>query len=420
MIQSRKFLSLLTLFGAAVLFSSACSDSNNPVIGDDSDASAQYFLGIEAAADPEVTDVLTLGVASLDTGSVSPENNGYEQPAWMTFIQGEDQIFATGYTSAPEFVSYELVNGQLTKGESFFTDLGTYAYDVVDESTLVMVGNARSGLNNKKIYLVDTDAMSIMKTVETNFGDNTEDSLFAFPSDMKVRGDKLFISYYLVEANGSFKTPDANEARLSVFSYPELEFEKEIVDDRAANIGRYITTNALEIDEIGDIYTFSPSSLTSGYNPVPANNSAILRVKKDETEFDENFYIDFETLSGGYKLHDLFYVANGKAVVRIAKEDETDEAYYWEAYTPNSETPVLETGIIDLYNNTFTLLDNVPNGGGGWNAAYLVEGTKVYLGVSNSTYAGIYVIDTETETATEGATVEGNYAKAILSLSEEE
>ena len=384
----------------------------------ESSSEGYYFLGIEGGTVEAPTDVLTYGIASLDTGTVSPINNGFEQTSWMTFLQGEDQIFVTGYTSAPEFASYTLVDGVLTKGESFFTDLGTYAYDVADASTMVLVGNARSGLSNKKIYLIDTDAMAITTSVESNFGDIRADSMFAFPTDMKVRGDKLFISYYLTHARGDFSTPQANEARLAVFNYPELTFDKEIIDDRAANIGRYYTTNAIEIDEKGDIYTFSPSSLAAGFNPLPENNSAVLKIVNGTTEFDNSYYLDFETLSNGYKLHDLIYAENGKAVVRVIKEDESNPAYFWGAYSPYSSTPILETGILDLYNKTFTLLEDVPNGGGGWNAAYLVEGSKVYLGISNSEYAGIYIIDTANNTAVKGADVEGNYAKAILKLNE--
>lgn len=396
----------------------ACSEDDpvDPTEGGTT-AAKSFFLGIEAATDPAV-DVLSTG-PSLDSGSISPVNNGFEQPAWMTFIQGVDQVFATGYTSAPEFTSYELVDGALIQGESFFTDLGVYAFDVVDEGTMVLMGSARAGFSEKKIYKVNTNTMSIENTVTIDFGNVVEDSLMAFPVDLKVRDSKLFAAYYMIHANGNFSTPSANEAKVAVFSYPDLTFEKIISDDRAPNIGRYFTTNALEIDENGDIYTFSASSLACGYAPTPSNNSAILRIKSGETEFDDDYHIDFESLSGGYKLNDMFYVGNGKAVVKVLKEDETDPQFLWATYAPISEFPLIETGIIDLYAKTFTLLPEVPASGGGWNSAYMVEGQKLYLGVSNSTYAGIYVIDTETATATKGATIDGNYVKAILSLTED-
>jgi hypothetical protein len=408
----RKIKSLI--FGSlALIGTSFLMSCNDDQINADKNETG-YYVGIEAATDP-ATDVLSVA-KSLTEGQISPVNNGYEQPGWMTFLQGEDQIIVTGYTSAPEFISYEIVNGELVKGESFFIDETPYAYDFVDASTMVMVSSPRSGFSDKKIFLIDTDNMAISKNVATNFGDIVTDSLLAFPTDMKVRGNKLFISYNHIHANGNFSTPASDVARVAVFSYPDLQFEKIITDDRAPNIGRYYGTNALEIDENGDIYTNSSSSLACGYAPVPSKNSAILRIKNGETEFDANFYIDFETISGGYKINDLFYVGNGKAVLRVLQEEETNADYKWASYSPMSENPILSTGIIDLTTGTFSLLGNVPKSGGGWNAAHLVEDNKVYLGISNSNYAGIYVIDAQSGTATEGATIDGNYVKGILSL----
>ena len=402
------FLSTILLFSF-----SACSDDEN-----DGPATAggevHYFLGIEAATDP-ATDVLSPATA-LEEGIISPVNNGFEQPAWMTFFQGYNQIFTTGYTSAPEFISYELIDGELTKGESFFTDLGIYALSVLDDEKMVLIGSARSGQSAKKIYLVNTTTMSIEKTIETDFGNDPENGLLGFPVDVAVRDGKLFAAYMVMADDGSFATTNSNRAEIAVFSYPELAFEKIITDDRASNIGRYYTLNALETDEVGNIYTFSSSSLACGFLPVPENNSAVLRIKLGETDFDPSYYIDFETLSGGYKINDMYYVADGKAVVRVVKEDEANEDYKWATYSPVSETPILETGILDLNAQTFTLLANVPKAGGGWNSAVMVEDKKLYLGVSNRSYAGIYIIDVESGIATEGAQIDGNYAKAILSL----
>ena len=434
---------LSTFFALMIAFAvSGCdeSDDTNPNVEDDQNGSGNgqgsngtngegngngsgtptpssdyhYFVGIESGTDPSV-DILA-SADSLTASSISPINNGFEQAAWSTFYQGIDQIIVGGYTSAPEFVSYEVSNGELVKGESFFTNQGIYAVEFVDESTAILVGSARSGFAEKTIFKINTNTMSIENGVTTNFGDVVVDSLLAFPVDAEVRGSKLFIAYYHIHARGDFSTPGNNSAEVAVFSYPELKFEKVIKDERAPAVGRYYTTNALEMDENGDIYTYSPSSLACGYAPVPSKNSGILRIRSGETEFDPNYHIDFETLSEGYKINDMFYVADGKAVVRVLKEDETIADYLWATYAPVSTQPLLETGIIDLKNKTFKLLPEVPKGGGGWNAAYLVDGKKLYLSVSSSQEASVYVIDTESETAVKGAKIEGNYAKGLLRL----
>lgn len=405
------FFSKLLFFAAIIsLTAISCKEEVKPTPS----VETSYFLGIEAATSP-ATDVLT-PASSLDSGIVTPIGFGIEQPAWMTFIQGEERILAGGYTSAPEFTSYTLENGQLTKGSSFFTDLTVYAFGWANADTIVMIGSPREGLSEKKIYLVNTQSMAIEQTVLSTFGNVDADSMFAFPVDIVVRENKMFVAYFHMHARGDFSTPMSDQAQLAVFSYPELQLEKIISDDRAPNIGRYYTTNALETDENGNIYSYSPSSLACGYAPVPSKNSAVLRVNNGETDFDPSYYIDFETLSGGYKINDMYYVANGKAVVRVLKEEETNPDYLWATYSPVGDNPLLKTGILDLENQTFTMLDEVPMAGGGWNSAVLIEDNLLYLGVSNSSYAGVYIIDVENGTATEGVKVDGNYAKGIMSL----
>lgn len=374
-----------------------------------------FFIGMEAATDP-ATEVL-LGAENLNSGTISPEGKGFEQPAWMAYFTSGNKIIAGGYTSAPEYTSYVLKDEKLTKGSNFLTDLGIYAHTTDKDGKLLLMGSPRNGFAKKKIYVVDTDAMSINKTVEVDFGNDEENKLMSFPIDMTVRGNKLFVAYYTKSAE-NFSTPSANEAQIAVFNYPALTFDKVITDDRIPNLGRYYSFNTLEEDENGNIYTFASSSLACGFAPTPSTNSGILRIKNGETKFDANYHIDFETLSGGYKINDMFYVGNGKAVVRVLKEDETDKKYLWATYSPTSDTPLLETGIVDLNNKTFKILSGVPKSGGGWSSANLVHNGKLYLGVSSKGSANIYEIDVNAATAKKGATVKGNYAKAILKLTE--
>ncbi|WP_299320891.1 DUF4374 domain-containing protein [uncultured Maribacter sp.] len=422
---------LFCLFLSLAIFS--CSDDDTEIeVNDDVDnveedeteevaettLVANYFVGIEAATDPTI-DILT-PATSLDEGTISPVGNGIEQPAWMTFFQGENQIIVGGYTSAPEFTSYAMVDGELTEGESFFTSQTVYASTIIDESTMIMIGAPREGYADKNIYIIDTETMSIATTVASDFGNDENNGYLAFPTDVNVTGDHMFVSYYYIAADGSFATPTEQNASVAVFTYPGLELEKIIEDERAPNIGRYYSLTGLEEDENGNIYTYSPSSLACGYAPVPTTNSGILRINNGETEFDADFYIDFETLSGGYKLNDLYYVGNGKAVVRVLQEDEENADYLWATYAPNSSVPLLSYGILDLTTETYTAVSGAPLSGGGWDAAKYIEDGKLFVNISSATGASIYSIDPETATATEAAAIEGNYAKGILQITTEE
>lgn len=396
----------ISLIALCSLLFIQCDDDDDTTINYDTD----YFVGIEYGSDG--ADYLSTA-ESLAEGTVSPVGNGYVQLAWASYIQGIDQVFSN---AASTLTSYEKdEEGLLAEGLTVTTNLGIYAYDIVDESTLLAVGSPWYSTGSKELYIIDTDLMSITKTVETSLGDfqnaTTGEYGISMPSSAKVIGSYLFVSYFLFDADGAMVKE--NEAHVAVYSYPGLELQKTISDDRASNIGRYYSEYGMVADEAGDIYTMSSSSFACGYYPVPTVNSGVLKINNGETKFDEDYYIDFETLSDGYKLNDIYYAKNGKAVVRILKDDSNS----WSTYVPLSESPVLEFGILDLYNKKFTKLSgDMELSGGGWNGVALVEGNTVYVGVSNANYSGIYVIDVDKATVTEGADVDGNYAKAILTL----
>lgn len=375
-----------------------------------------FFVGIEYG--PEGTNYLVT-TDKLSEGNVSPVGNGIELLGWSNYIQGIDQVFSL---SGATITSYEKdVNKDLIQGSTVTTPLGTYAWEVVDESTMVAVGSPWFSEGTKQIYLIDTDAMSITKTIDTPLAESIVDATsgntyLPFPTGAEVVGGHLFVSFYY--GNADYTSLNTNSASVAVYSYPELEFEKIITDDRASAVGRYYSDFGMVSDEFDNIYTVSSSSFHCGYIPVPTTKSSILKIKKGASEFDENFHIDFETLSGGYKLNDMYYAGNGKAVVRFVKDD-SDRTFTWGTYKPNGENPLLGFGIVDLDNETFTDLStgNVELSGGGWNGVALVQdGNTVYVGVNNSGYSGVYVIDIEAKTISEGANIDGNYTNGIVGL----
>lgn len=376
-----------------------------------------FFVGIEVG--PEATNYLVTADDLSEGGNVSAVGNGFEQLAWANYLQGEDQIFSLIGATITSYSKDE--SGSLSQGSTITTPLGTYAWEVVDESTMVAVGSPWFSEGTKQIYLIDTDAMSITKTVDTPLAESIVDAVsgntyLPFPTGAEVVGDHLFVSFYY--GNQDYTSLNTNTASVAVYSYPELEFEKIIEDDRASVIGRYYSDFGIISDENENIYTISSSSFHCGYIPAPTTKSSILRIKKGASDFDEDFYIDFETLSGGYKLNDMYYVGNNKAVVRFVKDD-SGRAVTWGAYKPHTEDPLLGFGIVDLKNKTFIDLSkgDVELSGGGWNGVALVQGgNTVYVGVNNATYSGIYVIDVNAGTITRGANIDGNYAKGILGL----
>lgn len=389
-----------------------CSEDNQ--VASVESTAGDYYVGIEYGA--EGTNYLVT-TDELSEGTVTAVGNGIELLGWTNYIQGIDQVFGLTGGAITSFEENE--NGELVQGSTVTPSLGTYAWEVVDENTMVAVGSPWFSEGTKKIYLIDTDAMSITKTVDTPLADSIVDAdsgntYLPFPTSAEVVGDHLFVSFYY--GNADYTSLNTNSASVAVYSYPELEFEKIITDDRASTIGRYYSDFGMVSDENDNIYTVSSSSYHCGYIPAPTTKSSILKISNGESDFDEDFHIDFETLSGGYKLNDMYYAGNDKAVVRFVKDD-SDRTVTWGTYKPYSEDPLLGFGIVDLENGTFTDLStgDVELSGGGWNGvAYTQDANTVYVGVNNSGYSGVYVIDVESGTITEGANIDGNYANGIL------
>jgi len=408
---NQKLLLKLSIFAIFTLLFVQCdNDKNDP----DTEVSQNYFVAIEYTAND---DYLSFA-SDLTSGEISPINNGFAQAGWTTFFQGEDQVFSFHAASAggSQLNSYHLENGSLVEGD-FLTVKQIYAVDVVDESTMVVIG----GEFPKTIYLINTDTMTITSQVDTYLGDHlatTGSGFISLPSDIKVVGDKMFVPFSIYDPTQFLIGENIDVSYMAVYSYPSFEFEKVISDDRLGNLGRYFTTASFAEDENQDLYTFAPASLAAGHvlpTALPSLNSAIVKIANGTTEFDTDYYFDFQTVSGGYKLHDMFYVGNGKAVVSMVNA--TNDVTPWGGYFAPTGSGIIEYGIVDLYEQSFTALTgDIELNSGGYFPAALVEENTVYIGVSNENYSGIYIIDVDDATVTEGADIDGNYAKAILSL----
>ena len=397
-----------TPFFVATAFLLACGPSIEPSL-----RPGHFAIGLEAATG---TDVL-LTVDTLDSRAISPVGQGVEQPGWMSFQAMGNIIMAHGDAGDPQTTAYRIVDGQLVNQGSLVTEHGLYSACNVDENTMLAIGFPREGFEERVIYVIDKNTMTITNRQATRIDERRDEGLVVWPTDMLVRDGQLFVSYYLTGSGEvrdvpAFSTPNSNQARVAVFSYPELALQKIITDDRTSDIGVYLSTTALEQDEQGNIYTFSSSSLASGFDPTPTNPSGFLRIPAGSTEFEAGYFFNFEQASGGYKINNAVYAGAGKMVVRMT----TDDSEHWSAYDPVTENPTCAIAIADLEAQTVTEIDDIPLHGGEWGMASLVHQGKVYLNISSAEGAAIYEVDPSTATAREASPVEGNWVKGIFHL----
>ena len=69
---------------------------------------------------------------------------------------------------------------------------------------------ASSGFANRRLHFINVNNVNVSKIVGTRIFESTTDSLVAWPTALRVRGDKLFVPFHKLHANGNFTTPNAD------------------------------------------------------------------------------------------------------------------------------------------------------------------------------------------------------------------
>ncbi len=394
-------------------------NSDNDNGNGDTNKKEKYYVAVLTGDKNSKTDIL-VPTNDLESGEINPVGNGYELLKYSHYQQlGDDIVVIDYFNQSKEIFKFVEKYDKLEKQGSLNVGLNVFNQTMVDENTSIYAGSQLTGFDDREFYVVDTKNMQLKNTIKLKLEQNKLQLATAIPTGILYRDGKVFLSYIntLSTNFSAISLPLANEAKIAVLSYPDLKIEKTIKDLRCPNLGRLQCQTALQQDEKGDIYTFATSSVYCGMiSPlipyVAKAKSGILRIKKGETDFDKDFHINFEKIKPGYKINDMYYVADGKVVLRIVKEDQSffNQANIrknaWGAV--DGKQNILETGILDLNTKEFTMLTEIPKSNGTFTSPYLVEGTKVYFQVSKpNEYSNIYSIDVATKQVKKGANVKG-------------
>lgn len=375
-----------------------------------------YVVGLRSTEGDASADYI-LTVDDLMTGTITSEGQGIEQAGWSYYTATSDKYFSIGYT-LNEFIGYEVMAGDLVYDSKFVFER-IDVIDALDNQTFLGIGAPWGGGSyDCKFQVIDAATVGITKTVSHPIYESfyyvdsleKEVQLNAWPTDTYVSGDKLYVSFYPLHST-SWQTPNTDEAKVSVYSYPALEYITTFSDDRTSPIGYYGGQPVLLTDESGDIYTISSSSYFAGFTQA-TKPSGILRIKSGEQAFDDDYFFNVEE-KYGYKVLNGHYVSNGKVVARVsdASADISAESM-WAAF---GNFDVCKVVIIDLVAETVTEVTDIPAHAGQYQTPYLTENGKVYMSIrQNSTgEAYVYRIDPSTATAEKGAKIDGLELQAI-------
>ena len=405
----------LGILGLLATFFVSCSDSDDSNSGGDNGEGidSKYIITATPTASEGVADYI-LTADALDSGTITTAGNGIEQDGtYRYYVTSQNRFFSLlyGQGNPGAVTTYGLNSEGVLEKLSDFQSETVQAFAPVDDDILLMKISRNSESPISSWYRLDTNTLQFTAEGQINTQElaDKENGEIAFFSWITQVGNKVYLPYFTVKAccNDAFGTEYPDEANIAVFSYPEMEYEKTIHDERTSYIGRYFV-NGLSVDETGDAYAFSSAIATTNGDVTSTLPSAITRIKSGTTEFDE-YYFDLEAASGGLYLTDHIYVGSGKFIGIMNAEKSS-------AYASGNIYAV-----IDVYNKTYTQITGTPDPSTilsltGRNNYVSEDGSTVYIGITTETGSYVYNIDVAGASATRGLEVEGGVITAISKL----
>lgn len=355
-------------------------------------------------------------VAALMTGTIDMKGYGVEQAGNM--IPVGNRFFACA-TSEDGGRSYYLdVNGELNTGgreDRIYVET-QYAYANTQDDKSVIVGASWTGTTTgNEVLLYDPASVSYINRKVENFGMELEGKQFSqWPTAVAQSGKYLYVSYYPKPFETGWDIASTDTAYVKVFEYPSLNYIKDIKDARTAPIGLYYANTALVTTDDGDTYTFSSNAYAGGFIP-GSKPSAVMRIKKNSSEFDSNYFLNIEESILKGKVLSAYHAGGSKAVILyIPTELDTPENNY--AFFGKL---CFNVAIIDLPSQQITPVTNLPGFVSGDDfygyASLYAENGKAYKSFFTGNEARVYEIDLESGVAKAGANIVGGKYLPVIS-----
>ncbi|QHV95133.1 DUF4374 domain-containing protein [Spirosoma endbachense] len=332
-------------------------------------------------------------IPSLTSGTISLQGNGAEMTGK---VYAQDIIQKNGFYYHANFGSgrlgkYHVANGAVVVDKEVpFTYLNWSSYAWVDDQTLVIFGTGENAGKNEGRYAVIKVADMTVTTGKLD--------LKAFPTGFdtysmgfaEYRAGKLFLGYSF--ASSDFSTypimPVYQQLSVAVINASTMAVESTISDIRSTNPGGpTVYAPASFQDEGGDIYFMTDPVYNYDYK----SPSAVYRIKSGSTTLDQSYYFDFSSKVNKGMGAAMWYVGNGKAIVRTRVAGESIDADH-------------SFSVIDVKTGAFVKTLALPvDKGERMVQAVVVENGKAYIAVNAADKDYIWEYDPTADKLTQGA-----------------
>ncbi|MDT0677670.1 DUF4374 domain-containing protein [Autumnicola musiva] len=406
----KKFNLYTLLFISLSLFITSCSDDDNTPNGEAYVEPGPYIITASPQESEGVADYL-LTVETLTQGRTTLVGNGIEQDGtYRYYITNNNKFFSLLYGQGDPgaVTTYEMNSSYGLDKLSNFQAETVQSFTNVDDEVLMTRISRNSANPIASWYRLDTESSTIVGEGAINTNELAPGDEQAFFTWMTQVGDKVYAPFMSVKAccNDSFGTEYPDQTWIAVYSYPDMQLEKIIEDDRISFIGRYFRSG-LGVVENGDVYAFSSGVATNNTEAVSTNPSAILKINSGETEFDEDYYFNLEEVAEGYYATNQFYVENGMFLVFMEPQESKG------AYTDGGRL-----AIVNVYNETLTWVSGTPEESEIINISVnnYIENGVAHVGITTEEGSYIYNINASSASASRGLKVEAGTITAISKL----
>lgn len=442
------------LFAAAALSFAACSDSDNEVQGGAGDIDTRPYVIAATVTSSNSTTPILLNTSSLDEGTVSAQGNGLVTDAATQWVfKGNEYLYALSYNQGNAGLTrsyymgndYTLVQRSKEYAVNRFTTYGIYDKYIITAST----GNGSADWVDENGYLPKTFLFSYLDTEAETYTSNeskrdylSENFLgngeFVTLAGFQERNGKLFaaavpmgLSQYgaaidggkwiregyegLVKTeNGGSNSSSYKKGELQWTQYPD-ECWVAIYDNASLTNPTLIKSDKISYasgrfksqyyqmiwaTENGDIYVFSPSYAKTMASPLQQTSkpAGVVRIKSGEEQFDENYYLNVENISGGRSFMRSWYIGDGNFLLQM----------YDEPFTLGKSAPTaLSLAVLNVTNGTLVEVTGLPDTLSALGKAPYMENGFAYMPVTTTDgYPAIYKIDAANGVAVKGVVVE--------------
>lgn len=402
------FRNSIILAAMAVGVLTSCEDD---LAAEQETPNAPYVLSLGVTSNGNTT-YYVVSTDNLMEGTINAVGKGIEQNGYHDYQQGSNSIFCIGglgLTSATTVVRG--ADGLLKEQGEFVFDNSLSGFCQVDQNTMVgleLPVNKESG-SQLTFYTVDAKSAAILDKNTSTTVDPIDRLDWPSITGMMYSGGNLYVTYTPMNSM-TFETAYTDTCFVAVYSYPDMKFVELMKDTRMGPGGSWGAYNGLMKDEQDNLYVMSNSALSNGYSQ-STKHAGFLRIKKGATEFDSDYFFDFEAATGGLKPAHVAYIGNGLVFAEVSTLNPQTANDRWGDKS-------LKCCLIDLENQTVTDVEGIPvhNGNGGRRFAYLNEGSYVYLPVSTPDGVYIYRTDVNTARAERGARVSTSFVGGFFSL----